>query len=54
VASYLSEASQVSMKIVDELLESVFGFHIIEPYSTFEEQIKVRSVISRPLPRPEP
>ena len=42
------------MSLLDEMINEIFGFHFLEPYSTFEEQIKVRPVINKLPPRPEP
>lgn len=37
---------------MDELLNSLFGFHILEPLVSFEERLKVRPMI-RNLVKPQ-
>lgn len=43
------------LPILDELIQSIFGFHILEPFTTFEDQIKIKQAfIKPPIKQPVP
>lgn len=35
----------VSVEVFDDLLNEIFGFHMLEPLVSFEERLKVRPMI---------
>lgn len=44
----MDEPMQIVLPIVDQMLFEAFGFHFLEPFSTFEEQIKIRPAMNKP------
>lgn len=42
VAEQLKDSQVVSIELLDDLLNNLFGIHLLEPLVTFEERLKVR------------
>ena len=52
VTPYLSEAQQVAIPLIDELICSLFpSEHFLEPFSHFEDILKAKPIVSKLPPR---
>jgi len=38
----MSEPNIIGVELMDEILNDLFGFHLLEPVVSFEESLKVR------------
>ena len=45
VREQLPESKVVSIEIMDELLNEIFGIHFLEPLVSFHEKLKVRPIV---------
>lgn len=53
VMPLLSESQQVVLPLLDELVSELFQIHFLEPYTTFEDQYRIKPQIQKGVP-PKP
>lgn len=49
---YLHESTLTVLPILDEIISSILGFHILEPFTSFEDQIKIKQAFIKPPIKP--
>ena len=50
LAAKLPEAKVIAVEVLDELVSGALGFHFLEPLVSFEDHLKVKSMVSVPKP----
>ena len=45
---YIGRAAVLIVPILDDLVNELFGFHYLEPYTTIEEEVKVKAIMKKP------
>jgi hypothetical protein len=46
LASSLPEGKVIALELVDDILNTAFGFHYLEPLVTFQDVLKVKHMIN--------